>query len=252
MYRAPDHFGQDAESYAKYRPRYPDELFRWVAAIAPGRRLAWDAATGNGQAAVALAGYFDRVIATDASAGQIGRAIPHPGVEYRVEEAGAPTLADATADAVTVAQALHWMDLDSFFKAVNRVLRPGGVLAIWTYGAFQVDQPDVNQVLRDFYYGEITRWWPDNRRLVEDGYRSITLPFDRVEPPPFDMAVTWTLPQLLGYVATWSAVKRCRAETGTDPVPALSGALGRVWGDPATPQVVRWPLGVLAGRKPEA
>ncbi|HEY2140100.1 MAG TPA: hypothetical protein VGH00_08465, partial [Chthoniobacterales bacterium] len=61
-----DHFSKQAEGYAKFRPRYPQELFRYLATIAPRRELAWDCATGNGQAAVELAEVFDRVIATDA------------------------------------------------------------------------------------------------------------------------------------------------------------------------------------------
>src|SRR5690606_4114436 len=66
-----DHFSQIAASYAQYRPQYPPTLYAYLAQNAPGRALAWDCATGNGQAALGLAAYFDQVIATDASAEQI-------------------------------------------------------------------------------------------------------------------------------------------------------------------------------------
>src|SRR5437667_11531083 len=83
-----DHFSRQAADYAKFRPRYPQQLFDYLGSIAPSRQLAWDCGTGNGQAAVGLALLFDRVIATDASEKQIAKAEPHERVEYRVTPAG--------------------------------------------------------------------------------------------------------------------------------------------------------------------
>ena len=80
----PDHFSGVAGAYAGLRPRYPDRLFAWLAEFVDRRELAWDCGTGNGQAAVALADYFERVIGTDASAAALEeeprcRAQPVPG-----------------------------------------------------------------------------------------------------------------------------------------------------------------------------
>ena len=119
----PDHFSGVAGAYAEFRPRYPDALFDWLAEAAPSRELAWDCATGNGQAAVALARVFTRVVATDASAEQVQAATPHPRVEYRVGPAEESGLTSDSADAVTVAQALHWFDRPSFYAEASRVLR---------------------------------------------------------------------------------------------------------------------------------
>jgi len=82
-----DHFSKQAADYARFRPRYPREMFEYLGRIAPSRALAWDCATGNGQAAVGLAAVFERVIATDASEKQIANAEPHERVEYRVAPA---------------------------------------------------------------------------------------------------------------------------------------------------------------------
>src|SRR6266498_1141048 len=82
-----DHFSKQAADYANFRPRYPRELFEYLGSVAPSRALAWDCATGNGQAAVELAEVFDRVIATDASEKQIANAEPHDRVEYRIASA---------------------------------------------------------------------------------------------------------------------------------------------------------------------
>ena len=82
-----DYFSAQTEEYSRFRRRYPREMFEYLGTTAPGRKLAWDCATGNGQAAVELAEVFDHVIATDASEKQIVNAQRHECVEYRVESA---------------------------------------------------------------------------------------------------------------------------------------------------------------------
>ena len=121
-----DHFSRISAGYAAYRPGYPEALFDAVARAAPARRLAWDCATGTGQAAVGLAGRFQRVIATDASRRQVRDGVPHPRVRYAATEAERSALRTRSADLVTVAQALHWLDLEPFYAEVRRVLVPGG------------------------------------------------------------------------------------------------------------------------------
>src|SRR5215470_15552995 len=111
-----DHFSKQAADYAKFRPRYPQEMFEYLGSMAPSRKLAWDCGTGNGQAAVGLAAVFDRVIATDASERQIAKAQPDDRVEYRVAPAENSGLESDTIDLVMVAQALHWFELDRFYE----------------------------------------------------------------------------------------------------------------------------------------
>src|ERR1043165_3827980 len=114
-----DHFSKQASDYAKFRPRYPRELFEYLGSVAPSRRMAWDCATGNGQAAVELAELFNRVIATDASQKQIANAQPHERVEYRVEAAEASGIESGSVDLIMVAQALHWFDRRRFYEEVG-------------------------------------------------------------------------------------------------------------------------------------
>ena len=101
-----DHFSGQAVEYAKFRPRYPDKLFEYLASISPRHELAWDCATGNGQAAVGLARHFDSVIATDSSAQQIKSAQPNDRISYRVAPAEASGIDSASVDLILVAQAL--------------------------------------------------------------------------------------------------------------------------------------------------
>ncbi|HUG97836.1 MAG TPA: class I SAM-dependent methyltransferase [Gammaproteobacteria bacterium] len=241
-----DHFSVAAHEYDRYRPGYPAALMEFLAAAAPGRSLAWDCATGTGQAAIALAGYFEEVVASDASTAQIGHAVAHPRVRYRVAQAEASGLGDGVADLVTVAQALHWLDLEPFYGEVRRVARPGAVFAAWTYSLADAD-PEIDPLVAAFY-ARMGPWWPPERAHVEDGYRQLPFPFAPLSAPDFEIREAWPLERLLGYFSTWSAVNRCRKETGDDPVESLGRQLARVWGDPAAPRPVRWPLHLRVGR----
>lgn len=243
-----DHFSKGSSDYARYRPSYPPALFAWLAAQPERAALAWDAGAGSGQAAVALAAHFERVIATDPSAAQVDRATPDPRVEYRVERAERSSLADASVDLVTVAQALHWFDHPAFFAEVARVLRPGGALAAWCYEVFETT-PEIDAAVSDFYHRTVGPYWPPERRWIETGYADLELPFARVEAPTFEMALDWDLDALLGYLGTWSAVQRYREDQGRDPLPALRATLAGSWGDPGLARRVRWPLKLHVARR---
>ena len=239
-----DHFSAHASSYARYRPRYPEALFAYLASLCPAHDLAWDCATGNGQAAHGLAAYFDHVVATDASADQIANAAPHAHVAYHVAPAARSPLAAHTADLVTVAQALHWFDFDAFYAEVHRVLKPGAVVAAWTYGLLQIN-PTLDALIQRYYSDVVGRYWPPERRLVEDGYRSLPFPFDEIRPPRFTMSLLWTLDDLLGYLGTWSATRRFIDANTTNPVEHIAADLAGAWGDPADTKLIQWTLPVI-------
>jgi SAM-dependent methyltransferase len=244
-----DHFSAGSDRYAACRPDYPAALFAWLAAQCTTRDAAWDCATGSGQAALGLATHFCRVIATDASAEQIGHAAPHPAIEYRVAPAEASMLDDASVDLVAVAQAAHWFDLPRFYAEVERVLKPGGVLALWGYGRM-VLPGDLDAPFLRFYAETVGPWWPAERKLIDDAYRSLDFPFAEIDAPEFFIEVEWTLDRLLDYVSTWSAVKRFQAARGRDPLPALRAELASAWGDAAAARRLAWPLFLRAGRLP--
>ncbi|MEN8175435.1 MAG: class I SAM-dependent methyltransferase [Pseudomonadota bacterium] len=242
-----DHFSGSSETYAHHRPRYPEALFRHIAGKTRHRHLAWDCATGNGQAARGLAAYFDEVIATDASTAQIAQAVPHPKVEFRVAPAERSGLAPASVDLVTVAQALHWFDFDAFYTEVRRVCRPGGVLAAWCYG-LAVVSPAVDEIINELYAGTLGPFWPGERRHVETGYRQIPFPFAETETPDFAMQRDWQAGDMLGYLSSWSAVARYRDRFGRDPLEPVRQALVRAWGGDSVRHRVTWPLTLRIGR----
>lgn len=243
-----DHFSGHAADYRSFRPDYPAALFAYLASAAPGRALAWDCGTGSGQAAVALADHFEKVLATDASAEQLRNAEPHPRVEYAVASAEGCPLPDHAADLVAVAQALHWFDFDRFYAEVRRVAKAGAVVAAWTYDQHRVN-PDVDRVLDRLQTDFVGVYWPPERGFVNAGYRTIPFPFEELAPPPpFEMTAHWDLPRMLGYMNTWSATKAYTRARGTNPVEATAPEFAAAWGDPAAVRTVRWAFHLRAGR----
>jgi SAM-dependent methyltransferase len=246
-----DHFSALASQYAAFRPTYPTALFEYLASLCAGRRQAWDCACGTGQATVGLASCFESVIGTDASPEQLAAATPHPGVTYRVATAEHSGLEPQSVDIVTVAQALHWFDVAAFYREVDRVLRAGGVLAVWSYGVLQVEGAEVDAHIRSFYQDTVGPYWPPERRHVDEGYQRLPFPYPLLTSPgSFNLEVRWSLPRLMGYVRSWSATGRYVERHGVDPVVALEGSLAAVWEDPARERLVRWPLLLRAGHKP--
>jgi len=242
-----DRFSGVAAAYATFRPRYPDALFDFLARAAPARNAAWDCGTGSGQAALGLARHFAHVTATDASGAQIAHATPLPNVTYGVAPAEASGLPDRCVDLVTAAQAVHWFDRPRFWAEARRVLRPRGVIAVWTYVLFEI-APDVDAIVRRFYSDTVGPFWPPERRLTKERYRTIEFPFAEFSVPEFVIEQQLTLEDVAGYIRTWSATRGFVERHGRDPVDDLVAELAPVWGDPRTSRLGRWPLAVRAGR----
>lgn len=240
-----DHFSARAQLYSQFRPTYPRELFDWIGGVAHRHALAWDCATGSGQAAVDLAQIFDRVIATDASEKQIGMAEPHPSIEFRVANAYDSGLAAASIDAVTVAQAIHWLDHERFYAEARRVLRSDGVIVVWGYGDPVIDDVRLNRIVHDYNRGTIEQYWRPERNIILAGLQTIPFPFREIAAPAFTMERTWTLAELAGYMRTWSATAAYAEKHGGDPVASVEAELSQHWGSGA--HLVRWPLYVRAG-----
>lgn len=236
-----------ARQYARARPTYPVELFARLRSLVDRHELAWDCATGNGQAALGLADHFERVIATDISAEQIRQATPHARVEYRVAASEHSEIDDGSVDLVTVASAVHWFDLEAFSEEVRRVVRRGGVLAVWTYHVGYVDPPFDGLFLR-LYREVLSEYFAEGARLVDDRYESLHLPGVPIRVEPFAMRADWTLERLLAFIASWSGTQRYIEVRGEDPVREIADDLRALWGPTEGVRTIRWPLFLRASR----
>ena len=246
-----DHFSKQSQLYAQYRPKYPDEIYAYLASLAPGHSLAWDCGTGNGQAALGLAKYFDRIYASDASADQISRAHQDERVEYHVEAAEHVSLDSSSVDLVTVAVAIHWFDFAAFYAEVRRVLKPDGILAAWTYSLTEIS-PAIDALVRRFYFEVLHGFWPERIHYLEERYETLPFPFEAIAPPSFAMERQWTLAQYAGFLDSWSATQRYKEQKGAHPLEVIWDEFCAAWGDPNEPRLVRWPLYFKIGRNTSA
>lgn len=243
-----DQFSKQAASYAKFRPGYPGALYSYLASLVEARDLAWDCATGNGQAARSLVPYFRKIVATDASEAQIRQAPPQEPIVFSVAAAeSCPVLTGSSVDLVTSANGAHWFDLDAFYREVRRVLKPSGVVAIWCYNESTTQNP-LDQIIRD-YLGIVGSYFPSEvKRYVWDDYKSIPFPFREERPPVFSMSVDWTLGEIIGYIDTWSATQRYREATGLNPLASLETRLRELIQVPGQTLTRSWQVHLRVGR----
>jgi SAM-dependent methyltransferase len=243
-----DYFSPAAAAYARYRPRYPESLFGWLSSQAPKRERAWDCATGSGQAAVGLAAHFAQVVATDPSAAQLAHAERNERIGYAAMTAERSAIASRSVDVLTVAQALHWFDRDAFYAEVRRVLRPGGLIAVWSYALGAFGEPALDAALRRFYSETVGPYWPAERAIIDAGFERLEFPFEELHPPEVAMEAAWSFEHFAGYLSTWSAVQRARKATGSDPLPEFLVEVEPMWGAKGEQRVIRWPLAMRVGR----
>lgn len=240
-------FDQGGQSYARFRPEYPQSLSAYLAAEAPGRKLAVDVGCGTGQLTVQLAAHFKRVVGTDPSSDQIANAVAHDHVRYLNAPAENIPLPDGSADLITAAQAAHWFDLPAFYGEAKRVGRKGSIVALISYGVMRLDGALQRRFDR-FYRDEIGPYWPPERRLVDSGYRDLDFPFEELEPPRMSIDRSWRLAELLGYISTWSAVRRIREAGRDDVLSAFVRDFSDLWGDAEQERPVAWPVNMRVGR----
>jgi ubiquinone/menaquinone biosynthesis C-methylase UbiE len=241
-----DYFSKQSDVYLSARPTYPDELFVYLASLAPSTETCWDCATGNGQAAISLAGYFKQVIATDGSPRQIANAIPAPNIEYRVATAENSGIATNSIDLITVATAAHWFNHEEFYREAARVAKPNGILAVWTYSEAFIS-PEIDKLMQWFMYDFLHDYWPDGREYVRNKYQTLPFPFKTIPSPNFYCHRVWTKAQWLNYVKSWSSYTNYVTRHHTDPLKKLNEPLNHLWSDTETKEVC-WPLHLKCAR----
>lgn len=233
-----DLFSSHASQYAAFRPTYPKELYDFIFSQVKGFDSAWDVGTGNGQVARDLSKKFKKVFATDISDKQIENATRAENIFYSV--AGESTsFSEQSFDLICVAQAIHWFDREKFYLEVKRVAKPNALLAIWGYGLLSIDS-EIDKHIKGFYVNIVGPYWDKERRLIDEGYKTITFPFREINALPLEFSFQWTLPELHGYLTTWSAVQKFMKTNGFNPVDKLVQEIVPLWNSES--KQIRFPL----------
>ena len=244
---AKDLFSKQAVLYAKYRPTYPAALIDYILSFVEQKKLALDCATGNGQAALLYADYFEKVFATDTSEKQIAQATHHPKIIYSISEAEKTLFADNTFDLITVSQAYHWLQFDAFFNEAKRIGKNGCVVAVWGYQLAVAADEKINEIVKYFYVDVVGKYWDTERKYVDQRYETIPFEFKRLTSKEFNINVEWDVEELLGYFNTWSSVQNFIKANGYNPVDELADKIRSAWNDEKK-KPFSFPIFLLIGR----
>jgi SAM-dependent methyltransferase len=158
-------------------------------------------------------------------------------------------LPDGSVDAVSVATALHWFDLGSFYQEVRRVVRPHGLIALYGYNWFYVT-PALDQLTHRWLIEPIEEYWSPKNRLLWQGYLTIDFPFEELTTPPLAVHLWWNLDELFSYYLTWSAAHEKIAKEGYGFVSAARAAFDAAWGASTERRHIVMPLAMRFGRLP--
>ena len=236
-----DHFSSHAKEYANYRPNYPESLFKYLASLTKEHQLAWDCATGNGQAAIPLAKYYNKVVATDISTRQIEFAIKHPKITYYPADCEHSGLADKSVDLITVAQSAHWFNMPLFEEECRRVIKTNGIVAIWMYSLFRVNL-NIDAIIDNYYWNTLAEYWPEGRENIDQNYEKVNLTLNKIESPSFEMKKYWNFDEVIGYLCSWSSLQNYIKQNDANPIDLIKQDLAQAWGDIGDVKEIQWPL----------
>jgi len=240
-------FETGGSEYSKYRPKYPSSLVSYLTKLAPETELAVDVGCGTGQLTKLLANTFNTVMGFDPSNDQLANADPDPHITYQCAPAEELPIENSCASLVTAAQAAHWFNLHEFYQEVRRITLPGGILALISYGVLSLE-PHLDNMFQEFYWNDLSPYWPPERTLVDTGYASIEFPFEELHPPSFEIRVQWDLPELFGYLLTWSAIRKAREAGKQNFLQKFTEDLSKAWGDDNVQRTIVWPINMRVGK----
>lgn len=244
-----NHFGDKAAQYQQFRPTYPESLFQYLVSLTEKQEYLWDVGTGNGQAAVALSPYFQKVMATDLKQGQLDAAPIRNNINYVACPAEKTLIPDCSVDLITIAQALHWFDFDAFYQEVRRVIKPNGVLAAWCYTLARIS-PEIDAIVEHLYTNILgNEYWPKERDYIDKNYETIPFPFLKIKTPDFFIERSLNFYQWIGYLNTWSAVQEYQDRNhGQNPLDLVMEDLQKAWGDSEKVYLTRTAIYLLVAK----
>jgi len=240
-----DNFSKQAAVYVRYRPGYPQELFDYILGFVKEKDVAWDCGTGNGQSAKMLSDHFEKVFATDISQKQLDNAWQAPNIFYSIADEVQSGLDDESVSLITVAQAIHWFKFAKFYDEVNRVAKPGAVIAVWTYSRSKISG-EIEDIISDYHFNTLGEYWDAERKYVDDKYVNIPFPFPEIETPDFNIELSWSLEDLKGYLNTWSALQKFITARAFSPVDDIIKKIAPHWGE-ATERKIIFPIHLRLG-----
>jgi SAM-dependent methyltransferase len=197
--RSTERFSDRVADYVRYRPDYPATLLEWLHSaqgVTPEWRVA-DVGAGTGISSKMFLDAGHSVIAVEPNAAMRSAALEWLGDNPKFKavdgRADATTLADNSVDIVSVAQAFHWFDPAATRREFHRILRAGGLAAIYWNSRRLTGTPFLvgYEALLQIYgtdYTSVAERYADEPRMREwfgEGWRG-TAEFDHRQLLDFD------------------------------------------------------------------
>ena len=212
--------------YSKYRPTYPKKLLEKVFAFTVkhevGHNIAVDLACGAGQSTFPLCDRFRRVVGVDISKAQIDCAVEKAktlgksdDVEFVLCPANHMPFQDDSVDLMTCATAWHWLDPNTVFREIDRVLKRPGALAVYSYNRPVILQKQCEKLFSHFWHNTCVWFHSDVKELVENHYRDVKLPYPLAERYDMQQESTKSLEDLKGYLSSFHSYEDyCKQNPG--------------------------------------
>ncbi len=242
-----NHFDSGGANYAKYRPTYPESLAQQLSNLCQTHDCAIDIGCGTGQLTDLLTDKFQHVIGLDPSQTAIDNAPPHDKITYLKGAAEGTFQPDQSVDLIVAAQAAHWFDMPKFNMEVARIAKPQAIIALVSYGVLSMTG-DICARFEQFYWRDIFKYWPKERRHVENGYRDIELSYPDIDQECLGSGLTierqWSRDALMGYVATWSAYRQAlkdKDDEGQKLIDNFAHDIKNLWPD-GVEHKITWPI----------
>lgn len=212
----PDLFTGTADAYARFRPPYPDALFKALLdEVPPSHRLLVDLGCGTGEIAIPLSTPFEQVVAVDIEPEMVATgtakaaALGIDNIDWRVSRAEDVRFPEGSVHLVTIGAAFHWMDRPAVAAQCLEWLASGHCVAVLGSNSPWTGEAPWQQVAVDV----MRRRLGEHRRAGSGTFERPAEPhevvlaaagFADVEERPFPVEHVWTLDGFLGYLASTS------------------------------------------------
>ncbi|XP_074654569.1 putative methyltransferase DDB_G0268948 [Tubulanus polymorphus] len=185
-----------------------------------------DVGCGSGQSTPLFADHFDRLIGLDVSQAQIEEANTrntYANIKYLIGDASSLPVEDESTEIITAATAVHWFDIPKFYEEVRRMLKPGGVLALWgsalKHGSIEcVDNAQRSKAATDTLRQIVDEEWAGwGRKNANKGHYIHELKpcFQTEKRYNTKVAVKQTLDEFILYMSTFSSFEKIQQSDKT-------------------------------------
>ena len=250
--------------YAKFRPTYPPKAKELIADFVKRNGGSFqkmvDVACGSGQSTFYMANLFSKVIGVDISQAQVNQAqekskqLKYNNIEFCVGSAEKLPFEDNSVDVVTCAQALHWLDEETFYSEADRILKSKGVMAAYGYGNVEPKHEKCRALVTQFYQGTLKGYWADRRKHIDNCFKDFKLPYAKSERYNFYSDIEMKFLDFIGYVSSWSGYcNYCKHHPGSTVLNQLEQDLHEELGSDVSKELItmklQFPIFILLGQK---